>query len=79
MAKQKVNERVVESLQLEIDYHKKDKADTLRENDSLRNQNMMLIETLSALVEDKSFWSEEAINNGIVWRLENVLKQIQNN
>jgi hypothetical protein len=31
------------------------------------------------LVEDKSFWSEQAISTGIVWRLENVLKQIENN
>lgn len=79
MAKFKVNERTVDGLQLEIDYHKREKADVLRENDSLRRQNSMLLESLEAIVSDKSFWSQEALTTGIVWRLENVLNQIKNN
>lgn len=38
----------------------------------------MLREALRALVADKTFWSEEAIRTGIIWRLENVLNQIEN-
>jgi FtsZ-binding cell division protein ZapB len=79
MAKLKINERTVEALQLEIDHHKREKVDIRRENDFLRNENSMLRESLRALVEEKTFWSEDAIKSGIVWRLENVLKQIENN
>jgi FtsZ-binding cell division protein ZapB len=78
MAKFKVNERTVDGLYLEIDHHKREKTDILRENDSLRRQNTMLIESLEALVSEKSFWSQEALTTGIVWRLENVLNQIKN-
>lgn len=78
MAKFKVNERTVDGLYLEIDHHKKEKIDILRENDSLRKQNTMLIDSLEALVSEKSFWSQEALTTGIVWRLENVLNQIKN-
>lgn len=79
MAKLKVNERTVDGLLLEIDHHKKEKQEVLRENDSLRNENMMLKEALQAIIEDKSYWSQEALSSGIVWRLENFLKQIKNN
>ena len=78
MAKLKINERTVDGLLLEIDHHKREKSEILRENDSLRNQNSMLREALRAITSDKSFWSEEAIRTGIVWRLENVLNQIEN-
>lgn len=77
MAKLKINERTVEGLHLEIDHHKKEKTELRRENDSLRNQNMMLRDAMVAITEDESFWSEEAIKSGIVWRLKNVLNNIQ--
>ena len=79
MAKFKVNERTVDGLLLEIDHHKREKQEALRENDFLRSQNMMLTEALQAIIEDKSYWSQEALSSGIVWRLENVLNQIKNN
>jgi hypothetical protein len=79
MPKLKINERTVESLQLDLNNCRKERQQVLHENDSLRNTHMMVCETLRALTEDKSYWSEEAVKSGIVWRLENVLKQIENN
>ena len=78
MAITKVNERVVENLHYEKQLLNRENNDIRRENESLRSQNQMLKDSLQALVEDKSFWSEQAISSGIVWRLENVLKQINN-
>ena len=77
MVKVKANERGVESLQLEIKQLKREKSDLYNEIDALRSQRMMLFDTVSALVEDKTYWSEEAQKSGIIWRLENVLKNIQ--
>ena len=74
MAKVKVNERGFEALNLEIRQLKREKSDLYNEIDALRSQRMMLFDTVSALVEDKSYWSEEAQKSGIIWRLENVLK-----
>ncbi len=77
MAKVKVNERGFEALNLEIKQLKREKSDLYNEIDALRSQRMMLFDTISALVEDKTYWSEEAQKSGIIWRLENVLKNIQ--
>ena len=77
MAKVKVNERGFEALNLEIKQLKREKSDLYNEIDALRSKRMMLFDTVSALVEDKSYWSEEAQKSGIIWRLENVLKNIQ--
>ena len=77
MAKVKVNERGFEALNLEIKQLKREKSDLYNEIDALRSQRMMLFDTVSALVEDKSYWSEEAQKSGIIWRLEYVLKNIQ--
>lgn len=77
MAKVKVNERGFEALNLEIKQLKREKSDLYNEIVALRSQRMMLFDTISALVEDKTYWSEEAQKSGIIWRLENVLKNIQ--
>tara|TARA_B110000259_G_C13944094_1_gene373979 strand:+ start:619 stop:858 length:240 start_codon:yes stop_codon:yes gene_type:complete len=77
MAKLKVNERTVEALQLEIDYHKKEKAYVLRENDSLRADRMMLLEMLSDLTENESYWSEDVATKTTVWRLKNLLNNLK--
>lgn len=76
MPKRNVNAGGVNYLQMEIQNLKKENTEIRNENESLRNESMMVRETLSALVEDESYWSEEAIKSGIVWRLKNVLTQI---
>ena len=79
MPKLKINERSVELLQLEMKELNKDLNAMIQENDALRNQNMMLLDSLEALTEDDSFWSQEALQTGIVFRLKNVLNQIKQN
>jgi FtsZ-binding cell division protein ZapB len=76
MPKRNVNAVGVNHLQLEVQNLNKENTEIRRENESLRNESMMVKETLKALVEDESYWSEEAIKSGIVWRLKNVLTQI---
>ena len=77
MAIQKINERTVEVLQLEIDHHKKEKACALRENDSLRADRMMLLEILSDLTENDSYWADDVAAKTTVWRLKNLLNNLK--
>jgi FtsZ-binding cell division protein ZapB len=77
MAKLKINERTVEGLQLEIDHHKKEKAYYRRDNDSLRETNSMLIEALSELTSNESYWSTDIETKTMLWRLKNLLNNIK--
>ena len=79
MAKRRINVDSVEKLMYEMDQHKKEKAELRRDNDALRNQNMMLLESLEAITEENEYWSQEALQSGIVFRLKNVLNQIKQN
>ena len=79
MAKLKVNERTVEGLQLEIDYHKQDKIDLRRENDSLRNDRTMLLDILEDLILDESYWSDDVNTKTMLFRLKNILNNLKNN
>lgn len=69
----------IDALFAEIEHHKSDKAELYNEIDALKGQNMMLLESLSAIAENDTFWSEEALKSGIVFKLKNVLTQIKNN
>lgn len=71
--------RNVDALRAELRYEKNEKSELRRENEVLRQQNMMLLETLSAITEEESYWSEDARKTGIVFRLKNVLTQIKDN
>jgi regulator of replication initiation timing len=79
MAKLKINERTVEALQAEIDHHKREKSEVLRENDSLRSTNQMLLEVLNDLTEDTSYWNTEDTSvQTMLWRLKNLLNNLKN-
>lgn len=69
----------IDALWAEIEALKSEKTDLFQEIDTLRNQNMMLLESLSAITDDDTFWSEEALKSGIVFKLKNVLTQIRSN
>lgn len=69
----------IDALFAEIEHLKSDKTELYSEIDALKGQNMMLLESLSAITEDDTFWSEEALKSGIVFKLKNVLTQIKNN
>ena len=68
---------------MSITYKKKskniklEKAILRNDIDGLRGQNIMLMDTLDALTEDESYWSPEALQTGIVFKLKNVLNQIR--
>ena len=78
MAKQKINERTVEALFAEIDHHKKEKAQVLKDNDSLRADNSMLLEMLKDLTENESYWTQDVATKTTVWRLKNLLNNLNN-
>jgi cell division protein FtsB len=78
MLKQRTNERSVDALYLEIDQHKREKADLRRENDSLRNNNMMLTDVLEDLTNNESYWSPEVSTKTMLWRLKNILNNLKN-
>lgn len=76
MPKQKINERTVEGLQLEIDHHKKDKQSALRDNDSLRQENMMLKELLADITSRDECWNDTVETKTLLWRLKNMLNNL---
>ena len=78
MIKQRTNERSVDALYLEIDQHKREKADLRRENDSLRNNNMMLTDVLEDLTNNESYWSAEVSTKTMLWRLKIILNNLKN-
>ena len=73
----KPNEQGIAYLQAEITQHKKEKAILRSDIDGLQGQNIMLIDTIQALVDEEGYWSEEALRTGIVFKLKNVLNQIK--
>tara|TARA_B110000503_G_scaffold122270_1_gene186687 strand:- start:1028 stop:1267 length:240 start_codon:yes stop_codon:yes gene_type:complete len=78
MSKLKINERTVEALQLEIDHHKREKVAYRRDNDSLRTNNVMLIDILTDLTNDESYWKDDPTTKTMLWRLKNILNNIKN-
>lgn len=79
MAKQKINERTVEALYAEIDHHKKQKASVLRENDSLRADNSMMLEILVDMTGDDSYWKDDPQTMSMRWRVKNLVNNLKNN
>lgn len=78
MAKLKINERTVEALQAQIDQYKKEKAEVLRENDSLRADNSMLLEILTDMTNDDSYWKDDTQTQSMRWRVKNLVNNLKN-
>jgi regulator of replication initiation timing len=78
MAILKVNERTVEHLQLEIGHLKKEKDLFRRDNDSLRDENSMLREVLADLTSTESYWNNEVSTKTMLWRIKNLLNNLNN-
>ena len=77
MAKLKINERTVEALQAQIDQHRKEKAEVLRENDSLRADNSMLLEILTDMTNDDSYWKDDPQTQSMRWRVKNLVNNLK--
>jgi FtsZ-binding cell division protein ZapB len=75
MAKRDNSAKVIQKLQYDIDQEKKQKAKYRQEIDELRQQKMILSETMVALVDDDTYWSDDAKQSGIINRLKKVLQQ----
>lgn len=78
MARIKVNEQGVTYLQSEIEKLKKEKFSVLRENDSLRADNSMLLEILTDMTNDDSYWSDDPQTMSMRWRVKNLVNNIKN-
>tara|TARA_Y100000385_G_scaffold237408_1_gene251886 strand:- start:893 stop:1138 length:246 start_codon:yes stop_codon:yes gene_type:complete len=77
LAIRKPNDLTVEKLQYELKAIKSERDQYRRDNDSLRNESMMLMETLDDLTSNVDYWSEKSIKSGVVFRLKNVLTQLR--
>ena len=78
MAKRIKREDSLTYLQSEMQTHAANASALRKENELLRSDRMMLIEALTDLTSDESYWSKEALQSGIVWRLKNVVNNIKN-
>jgi len=77
LAIRKPNDITVDKLQYELKSARKDLGEYRKDNDALRNENMMLLSVLEDLTTDESYWSEKSLKSGIVFRLKNILTQIK--
>lgn len=77
MAKVKINEKAVEYLQSQIDQCKKEKQWALNESDSLRADNSMLLEILTDMTEDDSYWKDDPQTQTMRWRVKNLIKNLK--
>lgn len=78
MAKLKINERTVDGLLHEVDHYKKEKSSVLRENDSLRADNSMLLEILTDMTNDDSYWNDDPQTMSMRWRVKNLVNNLKN-
>ena len=77
MPKQKINERTVQNLNLEIDEQKKAKQSALKDNDALRQENSMLKEILLDITSQEDCWTDTVETKTLLWRLKNLLNNIK--
>jgi hypothetical protein len=77
MLKPKTNERAIDALQLELNHHKREKAEYREDNDALRNKNMMLMNILEDLINDESYWSSDVSTKTMLFRLKNIVNSLK--
>ena len=77
--KVKAGSASIDILRLEIKDLNREINELYKEHDIIKNQNMMLLEVLSDLTGDESYWSDEAKKSGLIFKLINVLTQIKSN
>lgn len=77
MAKVKINEEAFGLLRQELNEVSRENRDLVLENELVRRKNMMYDEALESIVTEQSYWTQESIQSGILFRLKNVLEQIR--
>ncbi len=77
--KVKAGSASIDVLRLEIKDLNREINELYKEHDIIKNQNMMLLEVLSDLTGDESYWSDDAKKSGLIFKLTNVLTQIKSN
>ena len=77
--KVKAGSASIDILRLEIKDLNREINELYKEHYIIKNQNMMLLEVLSDLTGDESYWSDEAKKSGLIFKLTNVLTQIKSN
>jgi hypothetical protein len=78
MAGRKIREEVFGDLQHEKNMLVQENKELVFENELIQRQNIMLIDTLDSLTQDETFWSEDAIKSGVIFRLKNILNNVRN-
>ena len=78
MAKRRVNEPGINFLQQEVKTYQKEQGAYRQEIEQLRNDRMMLLEILSDMVEDNSYWIESTETQTMRWRVKNLVNNIKN-
>lgn len=74
MAKNDPNKKIIQGLELELNQTKASTSNMRKEIDKIRNKNMILRDILIALVEDETYWSDKAKNDGTISRIKNMLE-----
>jgi len=74
MPKLKINERSIAHLQHEIHELKVENSKAWAENQNLKSDIQLLNEIMNSVVNNESYWSEKAIESGILKRIKKFIK-----
>jgi len=77
MPKRRVNEPGINFLQQEVNSYKKEQGAYRQEIEQLRNDRMMLLEILTDMIEDNSYWAEGAETQTMRWRVKNLVNNLK--
>jgi len=78
LAKRRVNEPGINFLQSEVESYKQDAIGYRRETEQLRNDRTMLLEILSEVIDDNSYWVDSTETQTMRWRVKNLVNNIKN-
>lgn len=77
MAKRRVNEPGINFLQNEVNSYKREQGQFRQEIEQLRNDRMMLLEILTDMTNEDSYWNTDTETQTMRWRVKNLVNNLK--
>jgi predicted RNase H-like nuclease (RuvC/YqgF family) len=77
MAKRRVNEPGINFLQNEVNSYKREQGQFRQEIEQLRNDRVMLLEILTDMTNEDSYWNTDAETQTMRWRVKNLVNNLK--
>lgn len=77
MAKRRVNEPGINFLQNEVNSYKREQGQFRQEIEQLRNDRIMLLEILTDMTNEDSYWNTDTETQTMRWRVKNLVNNLK--